>query len=142
MAELPTWPVSLPPPLIDGAGLTPQPNQIRSQNDAGAARVRPRFTAAARNVRYTVVCSEAQVQVLDDFVEITLRDTLPFHWLDFRRPAAGQPPAVYRFKSRPAYAPRNNGRQWAATLDLEMLTADPGRFLLDVSDNTTGLTNT
>lgn len=82
------------------------------------------------------------MQTLEHFIEITLADVGNFRWIDFRRPLIGVNNAVYVFNSHPAYAPSGTGNRWRATLDLELLTTADGRFLLDVSDGQTGLTNT
>ena len=142
MADFPQWPSSLPFPLVDSPGYSPLPNSIRTQMDAGLARVRRRSTAAGQDATLLVQLRPGQVQTLDDFVEITLGDTLPFGWYDFRRPITDQNKAVYRFKQRPTYAPNRSGLYWIATLSLELVSTTAGRYLLDVSDGTTGLTNT
>jgi hypothetical protein len=132
----PGWPVSLPPPLVAGISYSSAPNVIRSQMDAGAAKVRRRFTAVPETVAFSLVLTEAQVQVLQDFVEITLSDVLPFDWIDFRKPSGTA--VTYRFTKRPAYTPRDQtGRYWTAQVELEQLTTSQGTYLLDVSPLTT-----
>ena len=143
MAELPNWPVSLPCALIEGYQVSPGvANVIRTGSDTGAARMRRRFTSVPLTVSCLISLSRGQIQTLDDFVAITLGDVRPFRWVDFRRPVDGVNHAVYRFLSRPSYAPSGTGNRWRASLSLELLTTADGRFLLDVSDGTTGLTNT
>lgn len=86
------WPASLPPPLVNGAGYTPQENTIRTQMVAGAAKMRRRFTAVPEMFAFTLRLTRAQVDTLDAFVVGTLKDVLPFDWQNFRRPPATQPP--------------------------------------------------
>lgn len=135
MAEFAEWPVGLPNPLVDGAGLQPMDNVVRSQMDAGTPKVRRRFTNVGYDVNYALALNRAQVQILDDFVEITLKDVMPFKWHDFRRPITEDNVAVYRFKRRPRYAPRTNGNRWQAELELELLTPIQASFLLNIEDD-------
>lgn len=143
MAELPHWPVSLPCALIEGYQVSPgMANAIRTSIEGGAPRMRRRFTNVPLRVTCVVSLSRGQVQTLDDFVAITLADVGAFRWMDFRRPVDGINNAAYRFLARPSYAPSGTGNRWRASLELELLTTADGRFLLDVSDANTGLTNT
>lgn len=135
MAELSLWPVSIPCPLYDGAAYTPQQNLIRSSMDGGAKH-RRRFTSVPSDCTFTLRLTEAQVQTLDDFVAVTLKDVLPFKWKDFRRPDGPTNVVVYRFKSRPSYTPVGPG-YWDAAIELEMLTELQGRFLTEIADITT-----
>ena len=136
------WPASLPCPRVEDCSYTSDSNVIRTQMDSGFMRQRRRFTAVAEQVRFSMVMSAAQVQIVRDFVSITLGDVLPFGWREFRAPPEQNVPATYRFKSRPSISPHPSGRYWIVTLDLELLTNSQARYLLDVSDANTGLTNT
>lgn len=132
----PGWPTSLPVPLVEGISYTPGQNVIRSQMDAGVAKMRRRFTAVPETLTFNLVLIEAQVQVLQDFVEITLADVLPFDWIDFRKPTGTG--VTYRFTKRPGFTPRSAaGNRWVAAIELEQLTTSQGTYLLDVSPLTT-----
>ena len=140
--NLPNWPASLPCPRVDDCSYTSDSNVIRTQMDSGFARQRRRSTAVAEQVTFSMVMSAAEVQIVRDFVSITLGDVLPFLWREFRVPPGQIVPATYRFKSRPSISPHPSGRYWIVSLDLELITNSQARYLLDVSDGTTGLTNT
>ena len=133
----PTWPSSLPVPLVEGVSYTSQDNIIRSQMDAGVAKIRRRFTAVPEDVSFQLLLTLAQIQTLVDFHDITLKGVLPFDWIEFRKPEADWGTLVtYRFKSRPTFVPVH-GKLWRATLELELLTNFQGTFLLDIEGITT-----
>lgn len=114
------FPASLPAPEVGSASFDPWPNVIRTQMDAGAPKVRRRFTAVGANVKYVLTgLTREQVETLEAFVANTVKDVLPFNWKDWRLP--GAPAAVYRFRSRPKYSDLGRGDLWRAELDLEML---------------------
>lgn len=114
----PTWPGGLPTPHVDGAQFKPWDNAVRTQMDAGAAKVRRRFTAVGEDVTLVIwLEDDEQAELLRAFARDTLKDVLAFDWVDFRNPPQT---ATYRFKRRPAPEPIGNG-QWQATLELELL---------------------
>ncbi|OOW67090.1 hypothetical protein Xmar_07715 [Xanthomonas axonopodis pv. martyniicola] len=100
----------------------------------GGSKSRRRFTAVNDNVSYTLIIPSAGLQVLLDFMLITLRETGQFSWVDFRDPARG--PANYRFRSRPSYRPETRWL-WRVSIQLEITTPMGGTFPLDVHDITT-----
>ena len=114
-----TWPASLPQePLV--AGFTEQaPNtRIRSQMEAGPAKVRRRFTAGTRNFDCHLYLSADQVEALDAFYVSTLAGgALSFGWKHPRTQAA----VTYRFVEPPSYKPVKRGSAWQASLKLEVL---------------------
>ena len=113
------WPSTLPQmPVADGVSYRPWNNVVRSQMDAGTAKVRRRFTAVGDDVRLAVVVDKAQAETLDAFYSTTLKTVLPFTWKHFRKP--GYPACDYRFKSPPEYTPIGGGL-WRVELDLERL---------------------
>lgn len=114
------WPQTLPAPLVDGASYAPQENTIRTQMAAGAAKMRRRFTAVSEIFDFTLRLTDAQVDTLDAFVVGTLKDVLPFTWVNFRLP--GSPAASYRFVQRPVYtAVPGAYKMWDAQIQLERL---------------------
>ena len=128
MAE--SWPSSLPFPQTAGFSMPEVDNSIRTEMAAGAAKYRRRFSATVRPVTLTLVVNRAQVQILDDFVEVTLKDVRLFQMPDFRKPYDEDNVATYRFTRRPGYTPRGNGVHWNATLSLEMLSVPVAAFAL------------
>ncbi|HET6805328.1 MAG TPA: hypothetical protein VFH59_07815 [Frateuria sp.] len=114
-----TWPASLPPPQANsGAAYQPASNVVRSNMDAGVAKVRRRFTAVVTPFNCSLKLTQAQYETLIDFYENTLQDALPFDWTDFRTGQA----ASYRFIQRPsgAFLDRSINR-WKVSLQLERL---------------------
>lgn len=111
----PLWPSTLPNPEW---GLTKEPtdNSIRSQVEAGVAKMRRRYTKPAETINATVMLTDAQMPTLDTFVKTTLKDVLPFDWTDF---VAGGT-VTYRFLKRPTYK-RVSYNNVQATLQLEQL---------------------
>jgi hypothetical protein len=112
-----TWPSTLPGPIVDSIDYKPWKNVINTPMDVGN-KSRRRFTAVGQDVTMQVPLLLTQVQTLDDFVALTLKDVLPFDWVDFRKPLGTT--ATYKFKSRPQY------KMWGddyvlASLDLQML---------------------
>lgn len=119
MAEL--WPASLPQvPVGDSVSYTPWENSIRSQMDAGAHKLRRRFTAVGDDVTLALICTRDQVEALQEFYETTLKTVLPFTWRHFRKP--NWPQTDYRFKNPPKFSPAG-GAMWRAELELERLPA-------------------
>lgn len=145
MADIATWPASigLDCALRSSFGYKPAgSNIIQSQNDGGAPRRRRRYTSSLEDCTGIVVVSEAKVQVLFDFYDFTLGEVLPFVWVDFRKPFGPTNTAIYRFTDRPEASPDAGLGLWRISLSLQLLSSNAGRFLLDVSDANTGLTNT
>lgn len=111
---------------------------IRTQMDAGVAKMRPRFTAVPEDLNCSIEVDAAGLQVLDEFYTITLKRVLAFAWRDFRKPNDLDTAAVYRFKSKPKHSPTDQtGKRWRVDMELELLTTFQGTFLLDVGPLTT-----
>ena len=87
------------PQLNYGATYAPESNVIRSENAAGPYSARRRFTKAPTIVSGTLTLTTQQVQILDAFVENTLKDVLPFSMIDQRTGAM----ATYVFTKRPQH---------------------------------------
>ncbi|MEN6538924.1 MAG: hypothetical protein ABFC67_04865 [Mizugakiibacter sp.] len=115
----PTWPATLPPPIADNStAYSGVSNVLRTEMDAGVAKVRRRFTAVATPFACTLRLTQAQYQTLITFYATTLQDALPFDWTDFRTGVT----ATYRFVQRPAgqYI-QGSVNRWQVTLQLELL---------------------
>lgn len=113
----PTWPSTLPPPLADSsAAYGPPNNVIETSMEAGAPKVRRRFTAGETPFACTLKLSQAQHATLEAFYYTTLQQVLPFDWLDFRTGTV----CTYRFTKdgyRSNYIQGSINR-WQATLSL------------------------
>lgn len=112
----PVWPVALPTPLQAQAGYAPlADNTVSTSMETGAPKYRRRFTAMPETFAGAVRLTSAQCATLHAFVETTLKDVLPFDWIDFRSGVA----ATYVFRKRPSYtALADTPDYWDATLDL------------------------
>ena len=64
-AGIPVWPDTLPLPRIEGYGLAPQSNAIRTDIDSGAARMRLRSTSTLYRVRSEWRFSQEAFAVFD-----------------------------------------------------------------------------
>lgn len=112
----PVWPSSLPQnPQLIGFQESGQGATVRTQMDAGPAKVRRRFTIEVRNISIALVMTTAQVATFESFWTSTISyGALAFDWSDFRTSAA----QTYRIASRPAYAALGGG-YWRVDLQLE-----------------------
>lgn len=96
-------------------------------------KTRRRTTAVPMIVQMTLVLSAAQLQTLLDFYEITLKQVLPFDWVDLRKPNDVETLVVYTFSSYPKQQPWVDPAYWLVTLELVQHTTFQGTFLLDVA---------
>lgn len=78
------WPASLPSSLLaNGYSRQKGDQTIRTQMDAGPAKVRRRFSAAPTEVSGSMIVTMAQIGTLQDFFDQTLAGgSLPFDWAD------------------------------------------------------------
>jgi hypothetical protein len=115
----PSWPASLPQLVaVEGYGEAPPDTTLRSQMDAGPAKVRRRFTAGVRPLTLQLDLDGAQVETLDGFFEAILKGgALAFDWVHPRTQSA----ATLRFARPPAYRPGHSDAAWQALLELEIL---------------------
>jgi hypothetical protein len=115
---MPSWPSSLPSfPLADKFQEQPPDTLLRTQMDAGPAKLRPRTTAGVRLLRLAYILSRAQVEALDQFYRADLSEgALAF---GFTHPRTGGAVSC-RFRAPPEYA-AVNGDYFRASLSLEVL---------------------
>ncbi len=114
----PVWPASLPQ-RVDRQGYRELPPEttIRTEMDAGPAKVRRRFTAGVRDFRVQLRLDGSQTTTLDDFyLQSCAGGAQPFDWVHPRTQAA----ATFRFAAPPVYS-YLGGDYWQARLDLELL---------------------
>lgn len=112
-----TWPATLPSsPLADGFNEQPPNLAIRTDMDAGPAKVRRRFTAGVRPMTVMFLLTKAQVATLDEFYTSTLSGgTIRFDWTHPRTGSAVE----FRFTAPPEY--RADSDLWQVTMSLEIM---------------------
>jgi hypothetical protein len=89
---------------------------IRTQMDAGPAKVRKRSDANTDRFQGRLVLTSTQTQDLDDFYKTTLGNgALSFEWLHQRTGTTG----TFRFVKAPSY--RSYGQNYTADLEWEQL---------------------
>jgi hypothetical protein len=120
---MPAWPTSGSfPQLVLQAGYkdTQPDTTIRTQMDAGPAKVRQRFTAAVRPVSATVRMTEAQTATFDTFFRTGCGGgSIPFTWSDPRTGATG---TTFRFVKPPEITQDSiGGNNFTASLELEIM---------------------
>jgi hypothetical protein len=111
------WPAELPNPdygwnegEVDGM-------IIRSENDAGVAKQRLRYTAFAVPISASLTLSPQQIDTFRDFVANDLKYVLPFVWTDMLNDTDS---VKYRFTKKPTYT-RTNFGQITVGMSLERL---------------------
>ncbi|MFN8728100.1 MAG: hypothetical protein ACK5XB_21435 [Rhodospirillales bacterium] len=89
------WPSSLPQrPTVGGYQERFAETVLRTAMDAGAAKLRRRFTAAPRQIELTFRMTAAQVAVLRSFYEETTGGgALPFDWVHPREGGVAECPS-------------------------------------------------
>lgn len=112
------WPVELPQDvLVEGYDEKFSLQTIRTQVDAGPAKVRRRTSAGVRLLSCSLDLTRAQVDLLDQFYHATLQGgALSFEWKHPRTQAM----SLMRLVDPPAMKPLS-GMLWIAKLSLEIL---------------------
>lgn len=115
---MPTWPGTLPQdPEIDGLVEQPPDTILRTQMDAGPAKVRRRFTAGVRPFRMKMLLTKTQVADLETFFVTTLKyGSESFDWHNPRTQASEE----FRFVGPPAYNMLGPDT-WMASFTVEQL---------------------
>lgn len=87
---MPTWPLTLPAaPLAEGFRETMPATTVRTEMEAGPAKVRRRTTAGVGRLSMAYLMSAAQVATLESFVTHDLAGgALPFNFTHPRRGTA------------------------------------------------------
>lgn len=119
---MPSWPVTLPSrPIVPGYSRGPAANVIRTEMDAGAPYQRRVTTGAPKPLRCTIVVTDAQKAIFEDFYDTTLASgSLAFDWVQHESGAAVQ----YRFVHPGPWTitPRNEAAtSWRIDMQLERL---------------------
>lgn len=113
-----TWPGTLPQEFLQRGASETAPNLIiRTNMDAGPAKVRRRFTAEVRPIQGNLLLTTAQVATLDTFFVTTVKGgSLAFDWVNQRTAASES----FRFVGIPTYT-KMSGDFYEVTLKLEQL---------------------
>jgi len=111
------WPATLYGHIIDGGFTeTPPQNVLRTQMDAGPAKLRRRSTAAVRPMSLTLFLTKALVATFDTFYVSTIASgATEFNMYHPRTLVTG----VYRIVNQPMYTPMDEG--YSVKVDLELL---------------------
>lgn len=113
-----SWPSDLPQSFIlDGLGGEEPDILLREDMDAGPAKVRPRYTAAAEVISGKILLEDsAALDRLRVFYRSTLRHgALPFSWLDPR----DMLPGMFRFYGGYKWEPWEG--RWIVSFQVEKL---------------------
>jgi len=117
--SIPSWPVSLPQTLfIEGYKQSLPDVTMKSDMDAGPAKVRRRFTAGVTPVSGTQKYTAAQLSTFQSFFEDTLLGgSLRFSWT---KPPAHTEACEMRFTAAPTFTALGDGI-YQVELALEVL---------------------
>lgn len=115
---MPTWPPSIPDSiLVSGYSEKPPKNALRTQMDAGPAKVRRRSRSGARPISGAAMLTGAQLETFDAWFRETLADgTLRFDWIHPRTRQA----VSMRFTEEPDYSAQG-ADWWSVSMKLEVL---------------------
>jgi len=115
---IPSWPATLPQELfISGYGQSFPDVAIKSEMDAGPAKVRRRFTAGVEPVSGTQIYTAAQLGYLETFYNTTtLGGTLRFSWT---KPPAHSEACEMRFTEVPNWTKVED--EYEVSLSFEVL---------------------
>lgn len=111
------WPAALYGHIVKGSFTeTPPQNVLRTQMDAGPAKLRRRSTANVRTFSLTLFLTKALVTTFDTFYVTTIQSgALAFDMYHPRTHVTGE----YRIVNQPTYLPMKEG--FSVRLDLELL---------------------
>lgn len=114
------WPDDLPPaPVLAGYQEVAPTTVLRTQMDAGAPKMRRRFSAAPRPLKCALSLSKEEVELLDVFFNETCEGGADrFEWV---HPRTGETVEM-RFTQPPQYVPQADNL-WTAQLVLEIMPA-------------------
>lgn len=113
-----SWPITLPPITTpDGYSETTPDVLLRTNMDAGPAKVRRRFTAGVRPITISHVLTAAEVDILDTFVVTTIEGGALTFTMDDPRT---QVTKTFRLIEQPTYT-GVGGDNYQVSLKLEIL---------------------
>ena len=113
-----TWPVGVPDdPLVNGYQEQFPNTLVRTQMDAGAAKVRRRFTAGVWPMKANFPLTKTQLDTFTTFYRTTLQDgALSFDWTHPRTLAT----VTCRFVEPPTIEPLG-ASMWTVSTSIEVL---------------------
>lgn len=113
------WPDSLPQVLIlDGLNAKKRSSVVRTEMDAGPAKQRRRYTVSTKEFKGSIVVTESQRQILENFYRVVLSDgVLRFQMKDPQTLEY----AEFRFKDD--YDEDSLDGNWKITMILEKINA-------------------
>jgi hypothetical protein len=116
--SIPVWPDTLPQQLlVDGYSQSLADTTIKSEMDAGPAKVRRRYTAGVEPVSGMMLLTETQLGTLRTFYEDTLLGgSLRFSWT---KPPAHSTACEMRFTAPPSWTGKKG--LYEIQLSLEIL---------------------
>lgn len=116
--SVPSWPTTLPQQLfVNGYSQSFAETTIKSDMDAGPAKVRRRFTAGVEPVSGTMLLTETQLGYLRTFfVDTLLGGSLRFSWT---KPPAHSTACEMRFTAPPSWTKVEG--DYEVNLSLEVL---------------------
>lgn len=115
---MPVWPITLPTaPLLDGFIETTPETIIRSEMDAGPAKVRNRTTAGVRKFSMAFILDKIQTATFDSFYLNDLSGGT--NSFDFEHPRTGETLSL-RLTKPPRYNAQN-ARYFRVSLEAESL---------------------
>lgn len=117
--SVPAWPAALPQTLFVGGYGQTYPNvTIKSDMDAGPAKVRRRFTAGVEPVSGTMLMDATELAALDTFYNTTLLGgSLRFSWT---KPPAHSVACEMRFTEPPTWTAIEPG-MYQVSMSFEVL---------------------
>ena len=125
-----TWPAGLPCFQLSGFSTGGGDGNQKRSEFPGGTKVRRRFTGRPpKPVTASLVCTPAQLQTVEDFYWVTLRETEAFNHRDMTKPN-DTTLVEYCFLRPPRATTHRTGRRFLVTLELEQLTFFQGTFPL------------
>jgi hypothetical protein len=94
-----SWPAGLPDFVLENGYLERLPeNKVETNMDAGKVKMRRRFTMNVRSFSFTIMMTEAQAVIFEEFYETTLASgSLAFDWVHPRTRGV----RTFRFRKPP-----------------------------------------
>lgn len=112
-----TWPAGLPQDFLqDGYSDSPPDVLIRTEMDAGPAKVRRRMTSNVRPITASITVTSAQLDTFESFFNTTLSGGVSR--FNYTHPVHGA--VEMRFSGVPSYA-KIGGDRWRIDMALEVM---------------------
>lgn len=114
-----TWPGTLPPPNIDGYGVSPDDNIGRTDMESGAARQRRRFIDVPSKINVSWDMSNYQMAVFEGWQKWEAREGAAWFNIDLKS-GLGFTNHIARFVGQYNAVPIRRGLAWSVTAELEV----------------------